>query len=165
MKIEKAIAEISYGREDLRDSQKNYNKLAYEDFKQIESPLDWDVYFESMGLAGLKELDAKQINFYKDMSEALRNTTVDEQKYYLAFNLLSAAAPYLSDDFVDADFEFYGKVMSGKQEQQPVSYTHLDVYKRQYDIHAFYHFAVNRVLIVEERYATFVLVSLTEFRV
>ena len=46
------------------------------------------------------------------MSEALRNTTVDEQKYYLAFNLLSAAAPYLSDDFVDADFEFYGKVMS-----------------------------------------------------
>ena len=119
MKIEKAIAEISYGREDLRDSQKNYNKLAYEDFKQIESPLDWDVYFESMGLAGLKELDAKQINFYKDMSEALRNTTVDEQKYYLAFNLLSEAAPYLSVDFVDADFEFYGKVMSGKQEQQP----------------------------------------------
>lgn len=119
MKIEKAIAEISYGREDLRDSQKNYNKLAYEDFKQIESPLDWDVYFESMGLAGLKELDAKQINFYKDMNKALQNTTVDEQKYYLAFNLLSAAAPYLSDDFVDADFEFYGKVMSGKQEQQP----------------------------------------------
>ena len=119
MKIEKAIAEISYGREDLRDSQKNYNKLAYEDFKQIESPLDWDVYFESMGLAGLKELDAKQINFYKDMNKALQNTTVDEQKYYLAFNLLSAAATYLSDDFVDADFEFYGKVMSGKQEQQP----------------------------------------------
>ncbi|WP_287621550.1 M13 family metallopeptidase [Parabacteroides sp.] len=119
MKIEKAIAEISYGREDLRDSQKNYNKLAYEDFKKIESPLDWDVYFESMGLAGLKELDAKQINFYKDMNKALQNTTVDEQKYYLAFNLLSAAAPYLSDDFVDADFEFYGKVMSGKQEQQP----------------------------------------------
>ena len=119
MKIEKAIAEISYGREDLRDSQKNYNKLAYEDFKQIESPLVWDVYFESMGLAGLKELDAKQINFYKDMNKALQNTTVDEQKYYLAFNLLSAAAPYLSDDFVDADFEFYGKVMSGKQEQQP----------------------------------------------
>ena len=119
MKIEKAIAEISYGREDLSDSQKNYNKLAYEDFKQIESPLDWDVYFESMGLAGLKELDAKQINFYKDMNKALQNTTVDEQKYYLAFNLLSAAAPYLSDDFVDADFEFYGKVMSGKQEQQP----------------------------------------------
>jgi len=119
MKIEKAIADISYGREDLRDSQKNYNKLAYEDFKQIESPLDWDVYFESMGLAGLKELDAKQINFYKDMNKALQNTMVDEQKYYLAFNLLSAAAPYLSDDFVDADFEFYGKVMSGKQEQQP----------------------------------------------
>lgn len=119
MKIEKAIADISYAREDLRDSQKNYNKLAYEDFKKIETPLDWDVYFESMGLAGLKELDAKQIDFYKNMNKALRNTTIDEQKYYLAFNLLNAAAPYLSDDFVDAEFDFYGKTMSGKQEQQP----------------------------------------------
>ncbi len=119
MKIEKALAEISYDREDLRDTRKNYNKLACEEFKQIESPLDWDVYFETMGLSGLKELDAKQINFYKGMDKALRNTTIDEQKYYLAFNLLNAAAPYLSDDFVDADFEFYGKVMSGKQEQQP----------------------------------------------
>lgn len=119
MKIEKGIAEVSYSREDLRDSQKNYNKVAYEDFKKIGNPLDWDVYFESIGLAGLKELDAKQISFYKDLDSVLRNTTVDEQKYYLAFNLLNAASSYLSDDFVDAEFEFYGKVMSGKQEQQP----------------------------------------------
>lgn len=119
MKIEKGIAGISYSREDLRDSQKNYNKVAYEDFKKIGSPLDWDVYFESIGLAGLKELDAKQISFYKDLDSVLRNTTVDEQKYYLAFNLLNTASSYLSDDFVDAEFEFYGKVMSGKQERQP----------------------------------------------
>lgn len=119
MKIEKGIAGVSYSREDLRDSQKNYNKVAYEDFKKIGSPLDWDVYFESIGLAGLKELDAKQISFYKDLDSVLLNTTVDEQKYYLAFNLLNAASSYLSDDFVDAEFEFYGKVMSGKQERQP----------------------------------------------
>lgn len=119
MKIEKAIAAISYGREDLRDSQKNYNKMSFDEFKQIESPIDWNVYFESMGLVDLKELDAKQIDFYKNFSKALAEASIDDQKFYLAFNLLNAAAPYLSDDFVNARFEFYGKTMSGMQEQQP----------------------------------------------
>lgn len=119
MKIEKGIAGISLSREDLRDSQKNYNKVAYEDFKKLGTPLDWDVYFESMGLANLKELDAKQISFYKDLDKVLEGTTIDEQKYYLAFNLLNASSSYLSDDFVDAEFDFYGKVMSGKEELQP----------------------------------------------
>lgn len=119
LKIEKGIAGVSLGREDLRDSQKNYNKVSYEDFKKLGTPLDWDVYFESMGLAGLKELDAKQISFYKDLDKVLKSTTIDEQKYYLAFNLLNAAAPYLGDEFVDTEFDFYGKAMSGKQELQP----------------------------------------------
>lgn len=119
MKIEKEIARISLSREDLRDSQKNYNKVAYEDFKKLGTPLDWDVYFESMGLANLKELDAKQISFYKDLDKVLAGTTIDEQKYYLAFNLLNSASSYLSDDFVDAEFDFYGKAMSGKEELQP----------------------------------------------
>lgn len=119
MKIEKGIAGISLSREDLRDSQKNYNKVAYEDFKKLGTLLDWDVYFESMGLANLKELDAKQISFYKDLDKVLVGTTIDEQKYYLAFNLLNAASSYLSDDFVDAEFDFYGKAMSGKEELQP----------------------------------------------
>ena len=119
MKIEKGIAEISYSREDLRDSQKNYNKMPYEEFKKLGEALNWDIYFETMGLDSLKELDAKQVEFYKGLDKFLKDITVDEQKYYLEFNLLNAAAPYLSDDFADAEFEFYGKTMSGKQEQQP----------------------------------------------
>lgn len=119
MKIEKGIAGISLGREDLRDSQKNYNKVSIEEFKALGDALDWDRYFEAMGLKDLQELDAKQISFYKDLAEVLKNTTLDEQKYYLTFNLLNGAAPYLSDAFAEAEFDFYGKTMSGKQEQQP----------------------------------------------
>ncbi|RHJ85358.1 M13 family metallopeptidase [Parabacteroides sp. AM08-6] len=119
MKIEKGIAEISFSREDLRDSQKNYNKLSIEEFKADNNPLNWDIYFESLGLMDIKFLDAKQLPFYKGLEGLLNNTSLDEQKYYLTFNLLSAAAPYLSDDFVAAGFDFYGKAMSGRQEQQP----------------------------------------------
>lgn len=119
LKVENAIAENSYSREELRDSEKNYNKMSYEDFKKMGSPLDWDIYFEAMGLGGIQELDAKQVNYFKALDKIMSTTTVDEQKCYLAFNLLDAAANYLSDDFVDASFDFYGKVMSGKEEQQP----------------------------------------------
>ena len=108
LKIEKGIAKISFSREELRDSQKNYNKIAIQDFKQKANPLNWDVYFESLGLMELKYIDAKQLPFYVGLEALMKNTTIEEQKAYLTFNLLSAAAPYLSDALVDANFEFYG---------------------------------------------------------
>lgn len=119
MKIEKGIAESSFSREDLRDTQKNYNKVSVDDFRKQNDVIDWDVYFESMGLMELDYLDAKQLSFYQGLAAMLKNVSIDEQKYYLAFNLLNAGAPYLSDNFVAAEFDFYGKTMSGKQEQQP----------------------------------------------
>ena len=118
MKIEKGIAEVSFSREELRDSRKNYNKMSVEDFKTKCDLLNWDLYFESMGIQP-GEMDVKQLPFYEGLASLLKNTTLDEQKYYLTFNLLSSAAPYLSDAFVMTDFDFYGKVMSGRQELQP----------------------------------------------
>lgn len=119
MKVESCIARVSLSREELRDSQKNYNKMAYADFIQSNDAFDWAVYFEAMGLNTIEELDAKQLMYYQELAKALKDISIDDQKYYLAFNLLDAAAPYLSDDFALANFDFYGKVMSGKQEMEP----------------------------------------------
>lgn len=119
MKIEKGIAEVSSSREELRDAQKNYNKVTLKEFKIQSDPFDWDAYFQTMGLNEIEFLDAKQGGFYEGLGRLLKNVSIDEQKYYLAFNLLNSSASYLSDDFVAADFDFYGKVMSGKQEQKP----------------------------------------------
>ena len=119
MKIENGIAEISYSSVVLRDSHKNYNKLSVAELKKTANPLAWDVYFEALGLKDIQEVDVKQLEFFKGLEDLLDKTTIDEQKNYLAFTLLRSAAPYLSDDFATASFDFYGKVMSGAQEQQP----------------------------------------------
>ncbi len=119
MKVENGIAQVSYSREELRDSQKNYNKMSYADFLKSNDAFAWDVYFEAMGLKDIEELDVKQLAYYQNLAKALKDISLDDQKYYLAFNLLDAAAPYLSDDFAMANFDFYGKVMSGKQEMEP----------------------------------------------
>ena len=115
MNVENGIAKISFSREELRDSQKNYNKMSCADFIKSNDALDWNAYFAAMGLDSIPELDAKQFAYYKELGDFLKKVSLDDQKYYLAFNLLSAAAPYLSDNFVNASFDFYGKTMSGKQ--------------------------------------------------
>ncbi len=115
MNVENGIAKISFSREELRDSQKNYNKMSCADFIKSNDALDWNAYFAAMGLDSIPELDAKQFAYYKKLGDFLKKVSLDDQKYYLAFNLLSAAAPYLSDNFVNASFDFYGKTMSGKQ--------------------------------------------------
>ncbi|MCC8154851.1 MAG: M13 family metallopeptidase [Tannerellaceae bacterium] len=119
MKIETGIAEISFSREELRDSQKNYNKVPLGEFKAQSDFLNWDVYFEELGLADIEEINPRQYPYYEGLHNVLKNTTLEEQKFYLSFHLLREAAPYLSDRFADAHFEFYGKTMSGKEEQQP----------------------------------------------
>lgn len=115
MNVENGIAKISFSREELRDSQKNYNKMSCADFIKSNDALDWNAYFAAMGLDSIPELDAKQFAYYKKLGDFLKKVSLDDQKYYLAFNLLSVAAPYLSDNFVNASFDFYGKTMSGKQ--------------------------------------------------
>lgn len=116
MNVENGIAKISFSREEMRDSQKNYNKMSCADFIKSNDALDWNAYFSAMGLDSTPELDAKQFAYYKKLGDFLKTVSLDDQKCYLAFNLLRAAAPYLSDNFVNANFDFYGKTMSGKQE-------------------------------------------------
>lgn len=116
MNVENGIAKISFSREEMRDSQKNYNKMSCADFIKSNDALDWNAYFSAMGLDSIPELEAKQFAYYKKLGDFLKTVSLDDQKSYLAFNLLRAAAPYLSDNFVNANFDFYGKTMSGKQE-------------------------------------------------
>jgi putative endopeptidase len=119
LSIENIIAKNSYSRVELRDAQKNYNKITAEEFRKSNAMLDWNAYFESMGLMELDYLDAKQLPYYKGVADMMKGTSVEDQKYYLAFCLLNGAAPYLSDDFVNANFDLYGKTLSGKEEMQP----------------------------------------------
>ena len=119
LKIENKIADASYSREVLRDTYRNYNKLTGRAWAKVNSMIDWNTYFEALGMAIDDDLVVKQKDFFMDLAKTFKGVTLEEQKLYLAYNLISAAAPFLSDDFVNANFEFYGRAMSGSQEIQP----------------------------------------------
>ncbi len=118
--IETAIAKVSYSRVMLRDSHLNYNKMPIAKLEAMSKFIDWTAYFDAIGVSGkFTDLNVSQKDYYPALDKALATFPLDKQKDYLAFSLVNSAAGYLSDDFVAANFEFYGKTLSGRQEMRP----------------------------------------------
>jgi putative endopeptidase len=117
--LETEIAEISVDRATLRDVHKNYNKMPLKEFTSRYDFLDWNEFFKETGISKSTELNAGQIPFFEGLTKLLKNTSLEDQKLYLSFKLLNAASSYLSDDFVNANFDFYGRALQGKEELQP----------------------------------------------
>jgi putative endopeptidase len=79
----------------------------------------WQSYFQRLGVENPGDINVAQLKFFKGISEMMENTDLQTWKSYLMWNLLNEAAPYLSNEFVNQNFEFYGKILSGQQELQP----------------------------------------------
>lgn len=117
--IETELAKASYSREELRDPIKNYNKTAIKDFVANNKEFAWDLFFDEAGIGNAEFINISQVPFMGSVGKLVEKYPLDDLKTYLTFNLLNASAPYMSDDFVAASFNFYDKTLSGKQEQQP----------------------------------------------
>lgn len=119
MKVETRLAEGSKSMVELRDPHANYNKITVEQLQKEVPGIDWNTYFTLAGLKDLKEVNAGQIGQLKTVADLLNKEDLDVLKSYLEWNVINTAAGYLSDDFVAQNFEFYGKVLSGRKEMQP----------------------------------------------
>ena len=117
--LETEIAKVSVDRATLRDVHKNYNKMSVKEFTSKYDFLDWNEFFRETGISKSTELNAGQIPFFEGLTKLLKKTSLEDQKLYLSFKLLNAASSYLSDDFVNANFDFYGRALQGKEELQP----------------------------------------------
>lgn len=118
MKIETALAKAQFSRVELRDPYKNYHKMNVSDLQQLVPNFDWKTYLEELGMP-INEINVAQDVFMKEMANVFEKSSVSALKYYLAWNVISDASSSLSDDFADLSFEFYGKTLSGRQEQSP----------------------------------------------
>ena len=119
MNIETALAKVAFSREETRNPLKNYNKMPMTDFLKQMNGFDWKSYFSALGLDSLNEINPNQLPFIKGMDALVGGLTSEEIRDYLIFKQINTASSYLSDDFVQARFDFYGKVLSGQQELKP----------------------------------------------
>ena len=119
MELETAIAKVSRSATELRDPEANYHKMSFDELKKTIAGIDWDAYMKGLGIQAPAELNVEQVDPIQEVARLMNTLPLSKHVSYLEYNLLDAAASCLSDDFVAARFDFYGKVLSGRQVNQP----------------------------------------------
>ncbi len=119
MDIETALAKASRTNVELRDPEKNYNKMTLAELKTLTPDWSWETYFKAVGTPALTTANIGQPDFFKEMNHELTATSIADWKVYMKWHLLHAYAQTLSDNFVQENFNFYGKTLSGTKEIQP----------------------------------------------
>lgn len=119
LKIETSLAQAHFTKEKTRISELNYNKIQVADLNKLVSDFEWNLFFEAVGAKDIKEVNVSQIEPVKVATELIHALPIEESKAYLSWCVINAAASYLSDNFVNANFDFYGKQLSGRKVLQP----------------------------------------------
>ena len=119
MDLETRLAKVSMNRVDRRDPDKTYHKMSRDELKALTPNLSWDSYFTEVGHPGIATVDVAQPDFFKGLSADLGEVSLEDWKTYLRWHLIDAAAPALSQPFVDENFNFQGRVLQGTQEILP----------------------------------------------
>ena len=116
--FEKKLAEAQMSRVEMRDPYKTYNKFAVTDFTKTTPNLNWQNLLPLMKVSGQDTLLVSSPKFFTGLNAAISSTPVNDLKTYLRWNLLKSSAPYLSSEFVNANFAF-NQVISGQKVQTP----------------------------------------------
>lgn len=117
--FETELAKIFMDRNTLRDPNTMNNITSIEDFQALLPILDIKAYMKGMGLEKLQTVNLATLEYFKQLNRVLEEVELDVLKAYLAWDVINTAAPFLNQEIIDTDFEFYGRVLSGKEEQQP----------------------------------------------
>ena len=121
MRVETALAKVSKSRTELRDVEANYNKMTLAEFEASYPHVGLTKMLNAEGVKTeyFKEMVVGQPSFVKGADAVIASMTADELRAYMEWDAILSAAGYLSDDVVEANFDFFGRTMSGRKENHP----------------------------------------------
>ena len=119
MKIETALADSTWTREESRNIPAMYNPRSIDQLKELYPHINWDRFFiETMGIETPDQVIVTELNTVKQADNLMASLSDREIKDYYLWKYVAQAAPYLSDKFSDTSFEF-SKVLSGVKQMRP----------------------------------------------
>jgi putative endopeptidase len=119
MAIETDLAKVSMTRTDRRDPNSIYHKMTVKELQALSPNFNWTAYFTAAGAPAPAGLNVREPNFVKGMNTAIEAHPLDHWKTYLKWHLVHAAAPLLPTKFVDENFDFFGKQLTGTKQLRP----------------------------------------------
>ncbi|QMU28924.1 M13 family metallopeptidase [Adhaeribacter radiodurans] len=119
MSLETRLAKASRTRVELRDPQANYNKMTIAQLQKQTPATNWNLLLTLMGAKNVNEVIVGQPAFFKELNTLVKTSSLSDWKTYLRWHLIHSTAPYLNQAYVQENFNFYGKVLSGTKALQP----------------------------------------------
>lgn len=120
MDLETRLAKAQYDNETNRDPFKTFNKMTLDEAAKKTPGIDYNTYFAQIGLPKLTSFNMAQPEYFQEIGKILSEPkSVEAVKAYYAWSVINMAAGYLSSNFVDANFEFYGRTLSGAEQLRP----------------------------------------------
>lgn len=117
--IEKTLANASRKLEDTRDPYKNYNKTSLKDLSTKLPTLNALNIFNTYGLKNIDSVIIGQPEYFTALEKSLKSIPLNDWKLYLQWNLISSYADKLTKEIEAENFNFYGKILSGRKAQKP----------------------------------------------
>jgi putative endopeptidase len=118
--FETRLAKASKTSEQLsRDVELYYNPVSLADADKLTPNFSWTRFFESQGVAPQEKFSLAMPEFHQEVSKMLGDTDPAAWRAYLRFHTIDGASPYLSDAFVNENYNFNGKVLNGQKEIKP----------------------------------------------
>ena len=120
MSIETALAKGSMTQVEQRDSRKLFHPANARKLQSLTPAFDWAPYLAGVGLAGNDRFNVSQPRFFQTLDFQLRMRKLDEIKTYLRWHVAHISAPFLSQPFVDENFDYYRRTLRGVTELAPL---------------------------------------------
>ena len=117
--LETALAAASMTRTESRDPYKLYNKFNLAEINKQTPGLDWKVLLADLKVKGQDTIIVGMPVFFQQVAKQLNTTPLTTWKKYLQFHLVNSMASFLSSNFDNVRFDFYGKILRGQQAQRP----------------------------------------------
>ena len=121
-RFETSLALISKSRTELRDPQANYNKMTLAELKALAPNILFEEMANAQGVKSeyLQEIIVGQPKFMEGVDKLLTAMTADDLRAYMEWDVISGAANMLSDEIREANFDFFGRTMTGRQQDYPL---------------------------------------------
>lgn len=119
MRLETRLAVAAFSNVELRDPQANYNKMSMDELKQLVPQINWDEMLEPLNIH-VDSLSVGQIPHLIEAGKMLAEEPLEDLKTLFIWQTIEDANSALTTELYDAQFAFWGKFMSGKQEPSPL---------------------------------------------
>jgi len=119
MDVETALARATLTRVEQRDPHQIYHRVSVDKLVAMAPGFDWKTYLATAGVPGTEVLNVSQPKFFQGLDRELKRRPLADWKRYLRWHLANVSARYLSRAFVEEDFSFYGRYLTGSEQMPP----------------------------------------------